>query len=332
LALERLSLTVGKGQFVAVVGPSGCGKSTLMKVVTGLVIPSRGTVKVAGEAVTGPVKNVGMDLRSQLDADKLEAAESDAKIWRDAWTAAPESLGLNAAAPAETVDVQINTIDELREVANRVNDLRHERIGKIERDIGGFKNEVSQILVAIAPELSGYDPEDAVVELERRLADATRARELATAAEQKLSEAGRRAEQCEQLKREARQNIEVLQMAAAATSVDELREAIGRSDRLRSLRRDLEFTNKALAEDGDGIAVSDLAAECAEVDLDAIAARQQRIAEELKALRERLMEAFEVQVRPGGSSRPSAEAIARHPRLRTARPPWRKYATLRKTM
>src|SRR5215472_1907245 len=60
LALESLSLTVGKGQFIAVVGPSGCGKSTLMKVVTGLVLPSRGAVKVAGEAVTGPVKNVGM--------------------------------------------------------------------------------------------------------------------------------------------------------------------------------------------------------------------------------------------------------------------------------
>ena len=60
LALEGLSLTVGKGQFIAVVGPSGCGKSTLMKVVTGLVLPAQGTVKVSGEIVTGPVKNVGM--------------------------------------------------------------------------------------------------------------------------------------------------------------------------------------------------------------------------------------------------------------------------------
>jgi NitT/TauT family transport system ATP-binding protein len=30
-----------------------------MKVVTGLVLPSRGVVKVAGDTVTGPVKNVG---------------------------------------------------------------------------------------------------------------------------------------------------------------------------------------------------------------------------------------------------------------------------------
>jgi NitT/TauT family transport system ATP-binding protein len=60
LALEGLSLTVSKGEFLAVVGPSGCGKSTLMKVVTGLVPATRGTVKIAGAAVNGPVKNVGM--------------------------------------------------------------------------------------------------------------------------------------------------------------------------------------------------------------------------------------------------------------------------------
>ena len=64
LALDGLTLSVAKGEFVAVVGPSGCGKSTLMKVVTGLKAPTRGTVKVAGEAVTAPLKNVGMAFQS----------------------------------------------------------------------------------------------------------------------------------------------------------------------------------------------------------------------------------------------------------------------------
>jgi NitT/TauT family transport system ATP-binding protein len=60
LAVQGLSLDVGKGEFTAVVGPSGCGKSTLMKLVTGLYIPQQGVVTVAGARVTKPVSIVGM--------------------------------------------------------------------------------------------------------------------------------------------------------------------------------------------------------------------------------------------------------------------------------
>jgi NitT/TauT family transport system ATP-binding protein len=60
LALEGASINVRKGEFAAVVGPSGCGKSTLMKLVTGLVPPTKGQVKVDGHVVRGPVKLAGM--------------------------------------------------------------------------------------------------------------------------------------------------------------------------------------------------------------------------------------------------------------------------------
>lgn len=60
LALEGTSLSVSKGEFAAVVGPSGCGKSTLMKLVTGLIKPTKGTVSVDGAEVRGPVKMAGM--------------------------------------------------------------------------------------------------------------------------------------------------------------------------------------------------------------------------------------------------------------------------------
>lgn len=60
LALDGTSLSVGTGEFAAVVGPSGCGKSTLMKLVTGLIKPTKGTVSVDGEEVRGPVKIAGM--------------------------------------------------------------------------------------------------------------------------------------------------------------------------------------------------------------------------------------------------------------------------------
>jgi NitT/TauT family transport system ATP-binding protein len=60
LAVEGLTISVDRGEFAAVVGPSGCGKSTLMKLATGLQFPFKGTVQVAGERVSRPVKIAGM--------------------------------------------------------------------------------------------------------------------------------------------------------------------------------------------------------------------------------------------------------------------------------
>jgi NitT/TauT family transport system ATP-binding protein len=60
LAVEDLSIEVQNGEFAAVVGPSGCGKSTLMKLATGLQFPCKGTVRVAGETVSKPLKIAGM--------------------------------------------------------------------------------------------------------------------------------------------------------------------------------------------------------------------------------------------------------------------------------
>jgi NitT/TauT family transport system ATP-binding protein len=44
VAVERLSLTVRRGEFVSLLGPSGCGKSTLLKAIAGLVRPSGGQI------------------------------------------------------------------------------------------------------------------------------------------------------------------------------------------------------------------------------------------------------------------------------------------------
>jgi NitT/TauT family transport system ATP-binding protein len=59
-AVEDITLKVREGEFIAIVGPSGCGKSTFMKLATGLKRPSKGSVMIGGEAVTGPLKITGM--------------------------------------------------------------------------------------------------------------------------------------------------------------------------------------------------------------------------------------------------------------------------------
>ena len=59
-AVEDISLQVTEGEFIAIVGPSGCGKSTFMKLTTGLKMPSKGSIHIGGEPVTGPLKISGM--------------------------------------------------------------------------------------------------------------------------------------------------------------------------------------------------------------------------------------------------------------------------------
>lgn len=50
--LDQVSLTVEKGEFIVIIGPSGCGKTTLLKMINGLVVPTKGEVLVKGERLT----------------------------------------------------------------------------------------------------------------------------------------------------------------------------------------------------------------------------------------------------------------------------------------
>src|SRR6266581_1777205 len=58
-AVERASLCVGDGEFVAIVGPTGCGKSTLLNVAAGLVSPSSGRIDVFGAPLAGLNRQAG---------------------------------------------------------------------------------------------------------------------------------------------------------------------------------------------------------------------------------------------------------------------------------
>jgi cell division transport system ATP-binding protein len=51
LALERVSLGIGRGEFVFLVGPTGCGKSTLIKLLIRELDPTEGQVRIAGRNI-----------------------------------------------------------------------------------------------------------------------------------------------------------------------------------------------------------------------------------------------------------------------------------------
>lgn len=49
--LDGINLSVGSGETVGLIGPSGSGKSTILRVLTGLLKPESGLVRVAGDTI-----------------------------------------------------------------------------------------------------------------------------------------------------------------------------------------------------------------------------------------------------------------------------------------
>jgi NitT/TauT family transport system ATP-binding protein len=64
-AVERATLNVADGEFVAIVGPTGCGKTTLLNVAAGLFPPSTGRVEIYGEALDGLNRQSGYLFQSE---------------------------------------------------------------------------------------------------------------------------------------------------------------------------------------------------------------------------------------------------------------------------
>ena len=58
-AVEKASLSVADGEFVAIVGPTGCGKSTLLNIAAGLLKPAGGEVRIFDQRLAGLNEDAG---------------------------------------------------------------------------------------------------------------------------------------------------------------------------------------------------------------------------------------------------------------------------------
>ena len=62
-ALDDISLSVMPGQFISIVGPSGCGKSTLLSLISGLIKPDSGSIKINEKKIEDSNTNIGYMLQ-----------------------------------------------------------------------------------------------------------------------------------------------------------------------------------------------------------------------------------------------------------------------------
>src|ERR1700759_5379277 len=78
-AVNHISLSVEPGQFFGFLGPNGAGKSTTIKMLTGLLAPTTGTISMLGEArLANPVevkRHIGVVPEGMALFGKLTATE-----------------------------------------------------------------------------------------------------------------------------------------------------------------------------------------------------------------------------------------------------------------
>jgi len=65
-AFGPVDLAIDQGEFITVVGPSGCGKSTLLRMLAGLLTRSGGSIRVRGQAIDGPQRDIGVIFQSPV--------------------------------------------------------------------------------------------------------------------------------------------------------------------------------------------------------------------------------------------------------------------------
>jgi len=59
LVIEKINLSIRKGEFLVVLGPSGCGKSTFLYMLAGFEKPSRGNIYIHGKEINKPGRDRG---------------------------------------------------------------------------------------------------------------------------------------------------------------------------------------------------------------------------------------------------------------------------------
>ena len=223
----------------------------------------------------------------------LEKAEATWSEWQGRWADALTALGLDPTADPEAVSAQIDVIDEMRAGVDEVNRLRHERIGKIEGYLAAFGRDVAQLAAIVAPDLIRFESEEKALQMERRLIEAKRVRDLLREKDHTIAGLKREIDECEAARRHAREDVHRLQEAAGVTNAEQLKGAIDKSDRLRALKAEQAQVLGTLREAGDGLSVDVLQEECKEVDPDQVTAREASLAQELEDLHERRLEARE---------------------------------------
>ena len=115
LALNKISFSASKGEIIGFLGPNGAGKSTMMKILTGFILPTKGTVFISGINV----------LKNPIEA-KAHIGYLPEQNPLYEYMYVKEYLQFQASifkVPKETIETVVNTVGLKPEVHKKIGQL-----------------------------------------------------------------------------------------------------------------------------------------------------------------------------------------------------------------
>lgn len=210
--------------------------------------------------------------------EALQAAQEDWDAWMQSWQVAVQSVGYGADTPVDQVDAEIDVMQDVERLLDRIRSIRSERIETMQADLDGLAATATSLIARVAPDLADQSPEDISLELARRLDLAQKAEAAANDLLARLQRSQTELTEAQKHLQAVHARLAPLMAAAGVEEVTALGRAIERSDERRAVEGKIQSAEQDLTQAADGLSLEDLRRESESVGADELKAELDRLA------------------------------------------------------
>ena len=216
--------------------------------------------------------------------DALQAAQDDWDAWMQSWEVAVQAVGYGADTPVDQVDAEIDVMQDVERILDRIRSIRSERIETMQADLDGLAATATGLIARMAPDLTDQSPESISLELARRLDLAQKAEAASNDLLARLRRSQTDLTEAQKRLQAVHARLAPMMAAAGVEEVTALGRAIERSDQRRAAERKLQSAEQDLTQAADGLPLEDLRKESESVGADELKAELDRLAEASRAV------------------------------------------------